>query len=255
MDTLRDIDLVRDVALVTEIRASTEPDDDLLGTMDVRFSVFDTWYEIDSFFEGTFLERTVKGSFRKTIREGSDSIKVLYDHGQDMQIGNKVLGPVRTLSEKSDGPLGVVDLLDTSYNRDLLPGLKRGVYGSSFRFRVIKDEWNDEPGSSAYNPQGIPERTIKEVRLFEFGPVTFPANPASTAAVRSATDRYYESLRANNPERYDELVARANTLRTPDGRTPAGVAPQQTDEPAHATPRVRSHASVVASLVKRGIRQ
>jgi HK97 family phage prohead protease len=233
MDTLRDIDLVRDVTLVTEWRAAAEPADDVLGVMDVRFSVFDTWYEVDSFFEGTFMEKTARGSFTKTISENRDTIKVLYDHGHDFQVGNKVLGPITDLREKKDSPVGVVDLLDTTYNRDLLPGLKRGVYGSSFRFRVIKDEWNDEPGTSATNPKGLPERTIKEIRLFEFGPVTFPANPAATAGVRSATDHFYEALRASNPDRFAELVARATSLRTPG----QGAAPDRTDEPHDSTPR------------------
>lgn len=254
MDTLRDIDLVRDVSLVTEWRAEGDTEDDVLGTMDVNFSVFDEWYEVNSMFEGHFFERTVRGSFRKTVNEARDSVKVLYDHGHDPQIGNKILGPIQDLRERKDSPVGVVSLLDTSYNRDLLPGLKRGVYGSSFRFRVVKDEWNDEPGRSAHNPDGIPERTVKEVRLFEFGPVTFPANPASTATMRSATDRYYQHLRSSNPAQYDELVARAHTLRTPVASAATEAAEQHTDEPAPATPRVRSRESLVASLVKRGIK-
>jgi hypothetical protein len=32
----------------------------------------------------------------------------------------------------------------------------------------------------------LPERTIKELRLFEFGPVTFPAYQSATAGVRSS---------------------------------------------------------------------
>ena len=112
--------------------------------MVVRFSQFDTWYEIDSFWEGTFLERTVKGAFKQTIKEDRDQVKVLYDHGFDGQIGNKVLGPITDLREDDDSPVGEVPLFDTSYNRDLLPGLEAGVYGSSFRFRVTADKWDDE---------------------------------------------------------------------------------------------------------------
>lgn len=254
METLRDLDIVRMWAPAPELRAASE-DSDSLGLLDVRFSQFDTWYEIESFFEGRFLERTVKGAFRKTISERGDQVKVLYDHGFDPQIGNKILGSIESLSEKKSGPLGVVDLFDTSYNRDLLPGLRAGSYGSSFRFRVIKDEWNDEPGRSDHNPDGIPERTIKEVRLYEFGPVTFPANPASTAGMRSATDDYYEHLRSASPRQYDDLVARARELRTPQPATASeGAAPQHTDEPADATQRVRSRENVWASLSKRGMK-
>jgi HK97 family phage prohead protease len=235
METLRDLDVVRALTPSMEMRASD--DDTSLGVMEVRFSAFNKWYEIESWFEGRFLERTVTGSFKKTIRENRSNVKVLYDHGYDFNVGNKILGPIDYLEEESDGPRSEVPLFDTTYNRDLLPGLKAGSYGSSFRFRVIKDEWNDEPGRSKHNPDGIPERTIKEVRLFEFGPVTFPANPDSTAGVRSMTDAYYEHVRAADPRRYDDLVARAKTIRTPDkaaapGTAADGAAPHDDVEPA-----------------------
>lgn len=231
--TLPDLDLVR--AVPTSVRA-TDGDGDAMPTMVVRFSAFDRWYEIESWWEGRFLERTVKGAFKKTIREQRDQVKVLYDHGFDFQIGNKVLGPIDDLREDPDGPVGEVPLFDTSYNRDLRPGIEAGVYGSSFRFRVIKEEWNDEPDRSEHNPDGLPERTIKEVRLYEFGPVTFPANPDSTVGVRSLTDSYYERLRSRDPARVDQLRSRVSLLRTPDAPAAPALAPKgaapQLDEPA-----------------------
>jgi hypothetical protein len=184
-------------------------------TLEVRFSTFDSWYEIESWWEGEFLERTVKGAFDQTIKEDRDSIKVLYDHGFDYQIGNKVLGPIDDLREDPDSPVGVVPLFDTMYNRELLPGLEAGVYGSSFRFRVTGETWDDEPGVSDYNPKGLPERTITKVRLFEFGPVTFPANPESTAKLRSLTDLYYEQLSKRDEAAYDAAV-RSVQRSTPD---------------------------------------
>lgn len=233
--TLPDLDLVR--AVPTSVRA-TDGDSDAMPTMVVRFSAFDRWYEIESWWEGRFLERTVKGAFKKTIREQRDQVKVLYDHGFDFQIGNKILGPIDDLREEPGGPVGEVPLFDTSYNRDLRPGIEAGVYGSSFRFRVIKEEWDDEPERSAHNPDGLPERTIKEVRLYEFGPVTFPANPDSTVGVRSLTDSYYERLRGRDPVRVDDLRSRITQLRTPPAAPAAdqaladqGAAPVL-DEPA-----------------------
>lgn len=235
METLRDIEVVR--AVSTLVRATRDDDESPMPTMEVRFSPFGEWYEIDSWFEGQFLERTELGAFAKTIDENVRNVKVLFNHGFDPQVGDKVLGPIRSLTEEKDSPLGVVDLLDTSYNRDLVPGLEAGVYGSSFRFRVIKDEWNDDPGISEHNPKGVPERTIKELRLFEFGPVTFPANPAATSGVRSLTDDFYERLRQRDPQRVSELVERATKLRTPAPPAALGTgedpgAATTTDEPA-----------------------
>jgi hypothetical protein len=46
--------------------------------------------------------------------------------------------------------------------------------------------------------------------------VTFPANPASTSAVRGLTDDYYGRIRQRNPEIYDDLACRAKELRRPE---------------------------------------
>ena len=248
MDTLRDLHLVRALRPAPQFRAAeAEPAEpsDVLGQMVGHFSVFNTWYPIRSWYEGDFLEQVAPGSFRKTMAERRDQIVVQFDHGYDFNIGDKLLGPIDDLREDGTGGWYDVGLLDTSYNRDLLPALKRGLYGSSFRFQVIKDEWDDEPPKSEHNPDGVPERTIKEVRLFEFGPVTFPANPAATAGMRSIslTDRYYEQLRDRAPETVNDLRAAALDLRTRRGQAAAhkGTAEPQAaasttgTEPANAT--------------------
>lgn len=223
METLRDLDAVRVLTAPVEFRAA-EPDDETLGLLTGRFSVFNTWYEIDSLWEGLFLERVAKGSFKKTIadQDAGRGMRVLFEHGRDMTINNKVLGVPDEVREDSKGAYYEVPLFDTSYNRDLLPGLRANAYGASFRFQAIRDEWNDEPPVSEHNPKGIPERTLKEVRVPEFGPCTFGANPGATAIVRSATDDWYEMLRSRDPGRYDELLARAQHLRTPHQRTDEG---------------------------------
>lgn len=181
-------------------------EDGSLGTLTGRFSEFGRWYPVSSRLEGNFLERVAPGSTLDTIRDNRDSMRVLFDHGMDGLIGNKVLGPIKVLEERSDGPYYEVPLFDTSYNRDLLPGLKAGVYGASMRMRVTGDEWNDEPKRSADNPDGVPERTITRMKVLEFGPVTFPANPGASAGVRSATDEFYGRLAEVNPPAFADAV-------------------------------------------------
>lgn len=151
-----------------------------------HFSVFNEFTEIDSYFEGRFLERVSPGAYKKTFRENRANIKALFQHGQDPLIGDKPLGPVDDLREDATGAYYEVPLLDAPYTRDLEPGLREGLYGASFRFKAINDEWVDEPTRSAVNPDGLPERTLKELRVYEFGPVTFPAYPGATAGLRSA---------------------------------------------------------------------
>ena len=260
METLRDLDLVRAIPAQRRPMELRATGDDTMPMLVVRFSPFNTWYEIDSYWEGQFLERTLRGAFAKTMRESRDSIKTLYDHGHDFHIGNKVLAPIEDLREDADSAVSEGRLFDTSYNRDLLPGLEAGVYGSSFRFRVIKEEWNDEPERSDHNPNAIPERTITEVRLFEAGPVTFPANPEATAGVRSMTDTYYERLRSRNPDRYEDLLARARAIRTPKEPAaatstvePDGAAPLHDDEPAIDHSAKFRHLQLQAAIRVRGI--
>jgi hypothetical protein len=220
-----DVDVVRALSVAPELRAASK--DDSLGTLAGHFSTFDTWYEVHSLWEGDFLERVAPGAFTQTISEDRDAMRVLFDHGHDVSVGNKVLGPIEDLREDDTGPYYEVPLFDTAYNRDLLPGLKAGVYGASFRMRVLADSWDDEPETSDRNPKGIPERTITRTKTMEFGPVTFPANPEATAGVRSATDEFYERLRQRDTGAFEAACRAAGRQPTdftgrPDARSAGG---------------------------------
>jgi hypothetical protein len=195
--------LIRALMPGPEFRALEDGTRKLTG----HFGVFDQWTEIDSIWEGKFMERIAPGSFKKTFRENRDSMKVLFDHGHDPSIGQKPLGPIRELAEDETGAFYEVDLLDTSYNRDLVPALKEGLLGASFRFRVMRETIEDEPDASEHNPHGIPERTIQEVKVMEFGPVTFPAYEGATAGVRSLTDSYIMRGFLEQPDRLRALLA------------------------------------------------
>ena len=241
MTELLDLTVVRMTTLPCELRADDEERDDL-GDLVTRFSPFNSWYRIDSMWEGSFLERTVAGAFKRTLtahnaaqRVDAHSIKTLFNHGMDFNIGDKLLGDVTDAREEDDSPVTVTRLWDTSYNRDLLPGLRSGAYGSSFMFRVVKDEWNNEPGASDHNPDGLPERTIKEARVFEAGPVTWPANPAASAGMRSlsATDAFYEHLARRDPERVGELRSQLPALHA---ERPALFGTRDADGPAEQEP-------------------
>lgn len=218
MDTPQ-IDIVRALRPAPEIRANSDNGD--VRTMVGHFSVFDTWYEVNSIFEGHFLERTAPGAFRETMAEDRQGVKVTFNHGYDV-LGDQVLGDIADMREDAAGAYYEVPLF-RSVPDLIVEGLEAGVYGSSFRFRVTGEEWDDEPGESDDNPKGLPERTITKVRLMEFGPVTFPANPDATAGVRSLTDDYYERLRDRSPTQF-EAACRAAHVPTgrPDTRSAGG---------------------------------
>jgi HK97 family phage prohead protease len=161
-------------------------------TMFGHFAAFNQWTEINSTFEGNFMERIAPGSFSKTLAHDRNGLRVLFQHGWDPSIGDKVLGIPTLLREDDLGAAYEVPLLDTSYNRDLIPGLRAGAYGASFRFKVIRENLDNTAPASSYNPKALPERTITEAKVMEFGPVTFPAYEGATAGIRSLTDLFLE---------------------------------------------------------------
>lgn len=170
------------------VRARREAPTVTDGTLTGHFSVFNEWTNIDSAFEGRFLERIAPGAFAKTFSENRDAVKVLFNHGNDPTMGDQILGPIGEVVEDERGAFYEVPLFD-GLPPLILAGLRAGAYGASFRFRVIpgKDDWNDHPERSDINPDALPERTVREVQLFEFGPVTFPAYASATAGVRSVS--------------------------------------------------------------------
>ena len=79
------------------------------------------------------------GAFARSLAHDRNKMRVLFQHGRDPQIGDKPLGIPTLLREDEQGADYEVPLLDTSYNADLIPGLRAGVYGASFRFQVIRE--------------------------------------------------------------------------------------------------------------------
>jgi HK97 family phage prohead protease len=183
------------IALPTiELRSESQNGNDAASdgtTLFGHYTVWDTWYEVDSIYEGNFMETVARGATKKTTREGRDSMRALFQHGADPIAADKPLGPIDELHEDDVGAYYEVSLLRdddgqvADYIRGILPGLKANLYGASFRFRAMREEFEHDTEPSDYNPDGLPERTLKEMQVMEFGPVTFPANRSATASVRS----------------------------------------------------------------------
>jgi HK97 family phage prohead protease len=172
--------------------------------------VFDQWTTINS-WEGEFKERIAPGALRKTLRENSHAVKVLFNHGMDPSIGDKPLGRASVMRADAHGLYVEVPMSDTSYNDDLIALMRDGALdGMSFRFSVPegKDSW-ERP------KRGLPERTINELRLFELGPVTFPAYQATTVGIRSRDD-YSAWLGVDDQKRSEiaRIMGISHDLRT-----------------------------------------
>lgn len=173
-----------------EMRAADSGDG---NTLFGHFAVYNRWTEIDS-WEGRFLERIAPGAFDRTFAERGDQVRVLYEHGRDPMIGNKPLGVPKVMRSDKNGAYYEVELFDTSYVRDLKPAIEAGQLGASFRFRVANETWTEPTRASTANPGRLPERTITDLDLFEFGPVTFGAYAEATSGLRSMNDWFVERL-------------------------------------------------------------
>jgi HK97 family phage prohead protease len=189
-----------------ELRADAEGDG---NTLFGHFAVFDRWTTIDSWYEGTFLERIARGAFNQTFTDRAAQIRLLYDHGSDPSIGNKPLGTIDVLREDKTGAYYEASLFDTNYVNELRPALRAGQMGASFRFRVTAESWNEPKAATKSNPMKLPERTVTGVELYEFGPVTFPAYPdGTTPGMRSRSDEFLERM-LNDPKFIARFTERA----------------------------------------------
>lgn len=204
--------------------------DGRLGTFHGYAAIFNEDTTIRS-WEGEFVERIAPGAFKKSIEERGDRVKALFNHGFDPQIGDKPLGKIDVLREDDRGLYVEFGFDDTSYNRDLVASLRSGALdGMSFQFSVTRDDW-DHPDD------GLPIRTLKEVRLYEVGPVTFPAYEATEAGVRSR-------------EGFADWRKARRTAN--DDAADSGTSSDAPDAPASAT---RRHQERYAALKRRLERQ
>lgn len=134
-----------------------------------------------------FYEIIQPGAFDDVL---NDDVRALFNHESSAILARSKNGQGSLkIGVDSVGLYYEFEAPDTQVGRDLVTSLKRGdVDQSSFSFTVNKDgeEWEssqDGDGPTIY------KRTIKKVaRLFDVSPVTYPAYPDATVALRSLED-------------------------------------------------------------------
>lgn len=119
------------------------------------------------------------GAFTKTLNEHRDQIQVLVNHGMDPKWGMSPIATVRSLDQDSHGLRVEADIIDDPSFDPIVASLKAGAFRAmSIQFETTKESFNDDRT----------QRNLEEVALWEFGPVTFPANAAAVASLHSITD-------------------------------------------------------------------
>ena len=181
---------------------------------------FDSQYPDDTAYQLTadIVEHIEPHAFDRCLTE-KQAVRCLVNHDSNFRLGRCDKG---TLSLRCDskGLRYECVLPDTQVGRDVAADLANGnLDGSSFSFAVRAQDWQDMPDGSTI-------RRVKDVDLFDVGPVSFPAYAATTAGLRSTEtvddvvrqrDEWRESRKAEaEKEAADKAAAEAQAQRDRD---------------------------------------
>jgi HK97 family phage prohead protease len=146
-------------------------------TLDGYGAVFDQWTDIEDAV-GVYRERIAPGAFKRTL--GMRMPILQFDHGSHPLIGSIPLGRITNISEDDHGLRVKARLSDNWLVQPVRDAIRDGgITGMSFRFRILDESWERSRND------GMEERTIREVELYEVGPVVFPAYEQTSVGVRS----------------------------------------------------------------------
>jgi len=158
----------------------------------------DTQYEL---WEGA-VERIMPGAFARAIEE--DDSRALFNHEPDNLLG-RTSADTLSLSEDKRGLRYEIIPPDTTIGRDVTEMVRRGdLQGSSFAFTTTDEEWRKE--------DGVMIRELRGVKLYDVGPVTYPAYEGTTTGLRAAGSdearASFEAWQKKQAALQDELRAR-----------------------------------------------
>lgn len=146
-------------------------------------------------------ERIMPGCFDRAMRE--DDCRGLFNHDPNCVLGRTKAGTMR-LSIDAMGLQYEIAPSSVTINSDVREMIKRGdVTGSSFSFEVTDQDDIVE--------DGIRIRQIRGVKLYDVGPVTFPAYESTTAEARKADT---EGAREYFHKQQEALAAKAARLNS-----------------------------------------
>ena len=141
---------------------------------------------------GWFREKIKAGAFDESLK--TSDVRCLKNHDPNLILGRTTSKTLR-LESNSVGLKFDNDMPDTNAGKDTREEIRRGdISGCSFSFTVDEEDWKhfkDKPS----------ERTIIKVgRLFDVGPVTYPAYPDTTVAARSLEENKKQKTEAEKDQ-------------------------------------------------------
>jgi HK97 family phage prohead protease len=132
---------------------------------------------------GWFTEEIQRGAL-----DGADlsDVRILFNHDQNLILGRTKAGTAKVGIDEV-GMWYMAELPDSPTGQNVKEALRRGdVDQSSWAFSISTDESGRSKGDKWMNKDGKDYRVITSVRaVYDASPVTYPANPDTTAAKRS----------------------------------------------------------------------
>lgn len=160
----------RKLELRAEVKAGT------IGTLVGYAAVFDS--ESQDF--GGWREVIRKGAFTRSLKELPD-VRALYQHDSCHVLGRAAANTL-TLREDDKGLAIEIDLIDTSFNKDVLANVRSGnLDAMSFGMVPKKYSWDINEG------RGYDLRVLEDIDLYEVSVVTWPAYEDTEVATRAHT--------------------------------------------------------------------
>jgi len=141
-----------------------------------------------------FRERIRPGAFTKTIKDGD--IRALFNHDPNYVLGRTKAGTLE-LREDDNGLAFDIHAPDEPWVRSLIASIKRGdINQASFAFDAVQEEWSQN--------EKQPVRELREVKLYDVSPVTYPAYLETSTQAREmralrAELAVYRSLEQSEP--------------------------------------------------------
>lgn len=179
-------------------------------TLEGYASVFNSPAPISD-LDGEYDEVILPGAFARTIRAKTPSL--MFNHGKNPLWQNMPIGRVEELREDTHGLFVRAKLTDNWLIHPIRDAIRDGaVTGMSFRFSVPEGK-----ATKTRQDNGRNLVKIREVKLFELGPVTSPAYAETSVAVRSLETAVPDAIGIDTSEalaRLEELRERLDALTT-----------------------------------------
>jgi HK97 family phage prohead protease len=190
--------------------------------------------------DGIYDEVIRPGAFKRTL-DHNPRPPLMFEHGRHPLIGKMPIGAIRQLTEDPRGLFVRARLFDNWMIEPVRDAIREeAIPGMSFRFEIPR-------GGASMTPDrnGTRLRSIREAKLYELGPVVFPAYADTTLALRSL-ERAVPSIHiittgsdmtdtteTDTPDPVREAFrAVADALRTlEDALVPTALPAENTDDP------------------------